>query len=89
MRIVTDAQATALLVALNDLFLNRWTMEQGNLFCAYTLRIPTADGNPFVYHRAIKPAHINHEPYRTALQFADEVCERYGRFLLLRPEDAQ
>ena len=89
MKIITDAQAAALLAALNDLFSVPWLFEQGSVFCAYTLKIPTADGNPFVYHRAIKPSHINHEPYRTALQFADEACERYGRFLLLRPEEAQ
>jgi hypothetical protein len=86
MKMVTDAQATALLAALNDLFTPGWTMTPGSEFYAYTLRLESTLREPFIYHRSIKPAHINSEPYRTALQFADEVCERYGRFLLLRPE---
>lgn len=87
MKMVTDAQAAALLAALNDLFTPGWVMTPGSEFYAYTLRLESTLREPFIYHRSIKPSHINSEPYRTALQFADEVCERYGRFLLLRPEE--
>lgn len=84
-----DERARALLDALNELFAVDWTVTPGSVFYAYTLRLDVAGRLPFVYHRAIKPEHVNGEPFRTALVFADEVCERYGRYLLLRPEDAQ
>ena len=84
-----DKRAEALLHALNDLFAVDWTVEAGSLFYAFTLKIELPDRKPFVYHRSIKPSHIDLQPYRTALIFADEVCERYGRWMLLKPEDAQ
>lgn len=83
----TDDRAKALLEALNELFTHAWTLTTGSVFCAFTLRIELPDRRPFEYHRAIKPNHIDLQPYRTALLFADEVCERYGRYLLLKPED--
>lgn len=82
-------QGVALLSALNELFEADWVLTPGSEFYAYTLAMPVDGRKPFVYHRAIRPAHINGEPFRTALAFADEVCERYGRYILLRPEDAQ
>lgn len=84
-----DERARALLDALNELFAVDWTVTPGGVFYAYTLRLDVPNRLPFVYHRAIKPEHVNGEPFRTALQFADEACERYGRYLLLKPEDAQ
>lgn len=84
-----DSRAEALLHALNELFLVDWTVTPGSVFYAYTLKLYPLDAEqsgPFVYHRSIKPEHINGEPFRTALQFADEVCERYGRYILLKPE---
>lgn len=79
----------ALLSALNELFVPDWILTPGSEFYCYDLVLPAVDGEPFLYHRAIKPEHINGEPFRTALQFADEVCERYGRYMLLRADDAQ
>jgi hypothetical protein len=84
-----DERSRALLDALNDLFAVAWVMTPGSEFYAFTLTICALERENFVYHRSIKPGHINGEPYRTALQFADEVCERYGRFLLLRPEEEE
>lgn len=84
------ARAEALLAALNELFRVEWRMEQGSKFYAYTLTLPDPEGGkPFAYHRSIEAKHINCEPFRTALQFADEVCERWGRFNLLKPDEAQ
>lgn len=83
----TDKRAGALLEALNELFAHAWTLTTGSVFCAFTLRIEFPDRRAFEYHRAIKPTHIDLQPYRTALLFADEVCERYGRYMLLKPED--
>ena len=82
-----DNRAEALLHALNELFAVDWTVTPGSVFYAYTLKLDVPDRLPFAYYRAIKPEHINGEPFRTALQFADEVCERYGRYILLKPED--
>ncbi len=84
-----DARAVALLSALNDLTVYEWIMSPGSEFYAFTLKLDWPDREQFVYHRAIKPAHINGEPFRTALQFVDEAAERLGRYLLLKPEDAQ
>lgn len=83
----TDDRAKALLEALNELFAHTWTLTPSSVFYAFTLRIEFPDRRAFEYHRAIKPAHIDLQPYRTALLFADEVCERYGRYMLLKPED--
>lgn len=82
----TDKRAGALLDALNELFAHTWTLTPGSVFYAFTLRIDFPDRKPFIYHRTIKPNHIDLQPYRTALLFADEVCERYGRYILLKPE---
>lgn len=85
-----DNRAEALLHALNELFLADWAVTPGPEFYAYTLTLYPLDAinsGPFVYKRSIRPAHINGEPFRTALQFADEVCERYGRYILLKPEN--
>lgn len=82
-----DSRAEALLHALNELFIVDWTVTPGSVFYAYTLALDVPGRLPFRYHRAIKPEHINGEPFRTALQFADEACERYGRYLLLKPEN--
>lgn len=84
-------QGLALLSALNELFEPDWVLTPGSEFYAYTLTLyplDAANSGPFIYHRSIKPAHINSEPFRTALTFADEVCERYGRYILLRPDNA-
>lgn len=81
-----DQRASALLSALNELFAHTWELTPGSVFYAFTLQIEFPDRRPFVYHRAIRPAHIDLQPYRTALLFADEVCERYGRYMLLKPE---
>lgn len=82
-------QGVALLSALNELFEPDWLLTPGSEFYAYTLTLDAVGREPFVYHRSIRPAHINGEPFRTALIFADEVCERFGRYMLLRPENAQ
>ena len=88
-----DSRAKALLDALNELFLTEWAMlqreEHNRTWCCYELIVTVPGQEPFIYHRDIQPMHINGEPFRTALKFADEVCERFGRYLLLRPEDAQ
>jgi hypothetical protein len=84
-----DERAMALLSALNDLTIYEWIMTPGSEFYAFTLKIDWPDREPFLYHRAIKPAHVNGQPYRTALAFCDEASERLGRYLLLSPEDAQ
>lgn len=84
-----DDRARALLDALNELFAVDWICTPGSEFYAYTLKLDVDDRLPFAYHRAIRPAHINGEPFRTALQIADEVCERYGRYMLLKPDVAQ
>ena len=91
-------RAVALLAALDELFEPAWAMEVGSRFYVYSLILPAAHGGiraatdagrPFVFHRAIEAKHINAEPFRTALLFADEVCERYGRWVLLKPDEAQ
>lgn len=88
-----DARAKALLDALNELFLFPWAVvqrfEHGRTWCCYELVIDVPGREPFEFHRHIQPAHINGEPFRTALKFADEVCERMGRYLLLRPDDCE
>lgn len=89
MAMAMDDRARALLDALNELCSFDWTCTPGSEFYAYTLKLDWPDREQFVYHRAIKPAHINGEPFRTALQFTDEASERLGRYLLLKPEDAQ
>ena len=82
------SRAEALLAALNELFRVEWRMEQGSRFYAYTLTLPDpAGGKPFTYHRAIEARNINCEPFRTALQFTDEVCDRWGRWSLLKPDE--
>ena len=81
-----DDRARALLEALNELFMVDWTVVPGAVTYAYALVLVVPGREPFAYTRYIQPKHINAEPFRTALQFADEVCERYGRYLLLRPE---
>lgn len=85
------ARAEALLAALNELFRVEWTMTPGSRFYAYVLTLPDPEGGkrPFIFSRAIEAKHINAEPFRTALQFTDEVCERWGRFNLLKPDEAQ
>lgn len=82
-------RALALHAALNELFEPTWAMEVGSRFYVYSLVIPIGEGRPFTYHRAIEAKNINCEPFRTALQFADEVCERYGRWALMKPDRAQ
>lgn len=82
-----DDRAQALLDALNELFTVHWTCAPSGEFYLFDLVVYTLGGRPFRYRRAIRPEHINGEPFRTAIKFADEVCERYGRYLLLRPED--
>lgn len=82
-----DDRARALLEALNDLFLVDWTVTPGEAFYTYALTLEVSDRPCFRYTRPIQPKHIHREVYRTALMFADEACERYGRYLLLKPED--
>lgn len=88
-----DTRAKALLDALNELFLFPWAVvqreEYGRAWCCYKLLIDVPGREPFEFYRHIQPSHINGEPFRTALKFADEVCERMGRYLLLKPDDAQ
>lgn len=84
-----DNRARALLDALNELFLVDWTVTPGSVFYAYTLKLAVPDRPPFEYHRSIRPEHINGQPFRTAIQFADEACERYGRYLLLKPDNSE
>lgn len=84
-----DDRARALLDALNELFVVDWVVVPGPIWYRYKLHIDIPDRLPFVYERDIKPAHINGEPFRTALKFADEVCERLGRYLLLKPDDCE
>lgn len=84
-----DDQAQALLAALNELFLVDWTVTPGDPFYRFCLKIEVPDGLPFHYMRPIQPKHIHQEVFRTALLFADEACERYGRYVLLKPEDGQ
>lgn len=84
-----DDRARALLGALNELSNFDWTVTPGSEFYAFTLKIDMPDREQFIYHRSIKPAHISAEPFRTALTFLDEACERFGRYMLLRPENAQ
>ena len=83
-----DDQARALLDALNELSLFDWVATPGSEFYAFTLKIDMPGREQFIYHRSIRPPHINVEPFRTALIFLDEACERFGRYLLLRPDDA-
>lgn len=83
-----QGQARALLAALNELFCVSWSMEQAGAFAAYTLSIDLPGRAPFTYRRTIQPRHIDGQPFRTALKFADEVCERFGREMLLRGEKA-
>lgn len=80
-------QGVALLSALNELFADEWTVTPGEPFYRYSLALETPGRLPFHYMRPIQPKHIHPEVFRTALLFADEVCERYGRFLLLKSED--
>lgn len=82
-----DNRALALLSALNELFAVEWTMTPGEPFYRYSLALETPGRLPFHYMRPIRPAHIHTEVFRTALLFADEACERYGRYLLLKSED--
>lgn len=88
-----DSRGKALLDALNEIFLFPWAVvqrfEHGRTWCCYELVIDVPGREPFEFHRHIQPAHINGEPFRTALKFADEVCERMGRYLLLRPDDCE
>lgn len=88
-----DERARALLDALNELFVVEWKAapryEYDRVWCCYELIIDVPGREPFIFHRDIQPAHINGEPFRTALKFTDEVCERLGRYLLLKPDDAQ
>lgn len=84
-----DPRARALLAALDELTQYDWVCTPGSEFYAFTLKIDWPDREQFIYHRAIRPGHINSEPFRTALQFIDEASERLGRYLLLKPEDAQ
>lgn len=85
-----DSRAKALLDALNELFLFPWQVEQrtehGRTWLCYRLIVVVPGREPLEYHRPIQPSHINGEPFRTALKFADEVCERMGRYMLLRPD---
>lgn len=88
-----DDRAQALLDALNELFLFPWQVAQrvqyGRTWCRYELVVGVPGREPLIYYRDIQPSHINGEPFRTALRFADEVCERLGRYVLLKPDDAQ
>lgn len=83
-----DDRVQALLSALNELCVGGWVVTPGREFYAFTLTVAVAGRESFLYHRSIRPHHIHSEPYRTALGFLDEVCERFGRYLLLRPDDA-
>lgn len=91
--VALDCRAKALLDALNELFLFPWQVaqrvEHNRTWCCYELMFDVPGREPFEFARHIQPAHINGEPFRTALKFADEVCERLGRYLLLKPDDAQ
>ncbi|TXH52988.1 MAG: hypothetical protein E6Q97_14275 [Desulfurellales bacterium] len=88
-----DSRAKALLDALNELFLFPWQVaqrvEHNRTWCCYQLIVDVPGRESFEFFRHIQPAHINGEPFRTALKFADEVCERMGRYLLLRPDDEE
>jgi len=88
-----DARAKALLDALNELFLFPWQVaqrvEHNRTWCCYQLIVDVPGRELFEFSRHIQPSHINGEPSRTALKFADEVCERLGRYLLLRPDDCE
>lgn len=85
-----DARAKALLDALNELFLFPWLVEQrieyGRTWFCYRLIVGVPGREPLEFSRFIQASHINGEPFRTALKFADEVCERMGRYFLLRPD---
>lgn len=82
-----DPKAMALLAALNELFNPDWTMEVGSEYIVYRLTIHLfGRKNPFVYHRSIKPQHID-EPFRTAKVWSDEVVDRYGREVLLKQKE--
>jgi len=84
-----DDRARALLDALNELFAVDWMVTPAGAFYDYRLLMHIPGRNePFDYHRAIRPEHINGQPFRTALQFADEACERFGRYWLLKPDDS-
>lgn len=80
-------QGVALLSALNELFADEWTLTPGAVFYVDVLKLDVPGRLPFFYSRPIKPEHINAEPFRTALIFTDEVCDRYGRYVLLKPEE--
>jgi hypothetical protein len=88
-----DERAKALLDALNELFIPDWAVvqwvEHGRTWCGYELIVDVPGREPLVFSRHIQPAHINGEPFRTALKFADEVCERLGRYVLLKPDDEE
>lgn len=84
-----DDRARALLDALNELSTFDWVCHPGSKFYCYRLIIDWPWREQFLYQRNIEPKHINGEPFRTALQFTDEASERLGRYLLLKPEDAQ
>lgn len=88
-----DERAQALLDALNELFIPNWAVaqrvEHGRTWCCYELIIDVPGRAPLEFSRHIQPAHINGEPFRTALKFADEVCERFGRYVLLKPDDCE
>lgn len=88
-----DERAKALLDALNELFVVEWKVEPRYEFerawCRYELTVAVPGRQPLVFQRDIQPAHINGEPFRTALKFADEVCERMGRYVLLKPDDEE
>lgn len=88
-----DSRAQALLDALNELFLFPWQVAQrveyGRVWCCYKLVIDVPGREPFEFYRHIHPGYINGEPFRTALKFADEVCERLGRYVLLKPDDEE
>jgi hypothetical protein len=83
-----DDRARALLDALNELFVPDWAvvqrMEHGRTWCCYELIVDVPGREPHEFQR-----HIHSEPFRTALKFADEVCERFGRHALLKPDDCE
>lgn len=84
-----DDRARALLDALNELSTFDWVCHPGSKFYCYRLIIDWPGREQFLYQLNIEPRCINGEPFRTALQFTDEACERLGRYLLLRPDGVE
>jgi hypothetical protein len=74
-------QAQALLAALNDVFKHTWQMRRSGSFVKYELTV-----GAFHYERPIQARHIE-QPYRTAVSWSEDVCERFGRWMLIESGD--